>query len=154
MAILREKQFGYSTLGSLITIILGLVSLIFTLIIYRQEAIEIQKLEVIHLASIITALIVIPTIIFVLNYMLDAEKITFRASLIFITLLTMGVAWALAIYAGVFIGETVFHYSASHDHLGLIIIIIISLGGIFIAQFVCLYGASVNRTKWRNGGYK
>ena len=136
MPILRGKQFGYSTLGSLITIIFGLVALIGTLIIYSLEAIEIQKSQILQLASVITALIVIPTIVFVLNYMLDLEKITSRASLIFITLLTAGVARASAIYAGVFFGETLYHYSASHDHLGLMIIIVTSLGGIFIAQCI------------------
>ncbi len=145
MEILEKKGFNFSILGSLITVGLGVVTLISTFILYRQEKIEIQSLQIIQLTIIIVAGLVIPGVVFALNFLVDKGKLKFKKDISILAILTIVVGLVLVVFAAIFIGRAIdFYVSQSFDHLGPTVMIVICLGLSIIAQLACIYGGAQN----------
>ena len=150
MEILEKKGYNFSILGSLITVGLGVVALISTFILFRQEKIEIQTLQIMQIILLTVAGIIIPGVVFALNFLVDREILKFKKDLFILAIITLVVGIVLVVFASVFIARTVgFYYSESFDHAGPTATICICLGLAILAQLACIYGGAQNILYWK-----
>jgi peptidoglycan/LPS O-acetylase OafA/YrhL len=145
MQILEKKGYNFTILGSLLTLGVGVVALISLFILFGQEKIEIQTLQIIQITILTLAGIVIPGVVFALNFLADRGILKFKKDMFILAIITIVVGIVLVVFASVFIARTVDYYiSEKFDHVGPTAIIIICLGLAIISQLTCIYGGAQN----------
>ncbi|MHA1130386.1 MAG: hypothetical protein ACTSQQ_06210, partial [Candidatus Helarchaeota archaeon] len=102
--ILEKKGYNFSILGSLFTIGLGVVTLISTFILYNIEGyIPLGSIQIRQLIILITTGFILPSIVFLLNFLVDRETIKFKKDILIVSILTIAIGILLITFAIFFI---------------------------------------------------
>ncbi|MHA1275825.1 MAG: hypothetical protein ACTSRC_06385 [Candidatus Helarchaeota archaeon] len=139
--ILEKKGYNFSILGSLFTIGLGVVTLISTFILYNIEGyIPLGSIQIRQLIILITTGFILPSIVFLLNFLVDRETIKFKKDILIVSILTIAIGILLITFAIFFID----FLATGNYALGSSVAIIICLGLSISTQLMCIYGGVQN----------
>jgi len=76
--ILEKEGYKFSVIGSLLTLGMGVIALILTFVLYEVEGISIGETQILQLTVIVVGGIIVPGILFALNFLADRQILKFK----------------------------------------------------------------------------